>query len=499
MKPLRLLPFSTAVALGTLLPAQASAHLVNTDVGEFYAGMMHPLTSAEHLLPILALALLASQCGKPAARVTLLAFPMALLVGTLAGSQLPPFAFFHPANLVVLVGLGGLLAMGERLKHIPPAALGGLALLTGVILGYRSGIDMAASKVAAQFIPGVALTGLIVVALVAAWVPMASSRFNHRLRTLAGGGFGVAGMVLLIQLLTDAALPSTRGTRLPGQEDLLAMLRAGELSVALVMGALLAVMVWGAGHALTPGHGKTIVAAYLIGSRSTPWHALYLGLTVTLTHTLGVFALGLVALFASQYVLPEQLYPWLGAVSGLIVVGLGAVMLWGRVRPLLARRGQEHHHGSYDHGHDHQHHSHEHEHPHDYGHAHPHGHEHHHTHDHEHGHSHLPPGADGSPVTWRSLLGLGISGGILPCPSALFLLLTAVSLDRAALGMVLVVAFSLGLAGVLTMVGLLFVKGSRVVQQLPRVGMWGRFLPAVSALVIMMIGVWLTAEAVSRL
>ena len=110
--------------------------------------------------------------------------------------------------------------------------------------------------------------------------------------------------------------PSARGAKLPGQEELLAMLRASELSVPLVMGALLAVMVWGAGHALTPGHGKTIVAAYLIGSRSTPWHALYLGLTVTLTHTLGIFALGLVALFASQYVLPEQLYPWLGVIRG---------------------------------------------------------------------------------------------------------------------------------------------------------------------------------------
>jgi hydrogenase/urease accessory protein HupE len=120
MKPLRLLPFSTVVALGALLPSWASAHLVNTDVGEFYAGMMHPLTSPEHLLPTLALALLASQCGKPAARATLLAFPLALLVGTLAGSRLPPFAFFHLANLVVLVGLGGLLALGDRLKHIPP-------------------------------------------------------------------------------------------------------------------------------------------------------------------------------------------------------------------------------------------------------------------------------------------------------------------------------------------------------------------------------------------
>jgi nickel/cobalt exporter len=277
------------------------------------------------------------------------------------------------------------------------------------------------------------------------------------------------------------------------------MLRAGEPSVPLVMGALLAVTVWGAGHALTPGHGKTMVAAYLIGSRSTPWHALYLGLAVTLTHTLGVFALGLVALFASSYVLPEQLYPWLGAVSGLIVVGLGGAMLWGRVRPLLARRGHDYLHGSHDQGHDHHDHSHEHEHPHDHSHGHPHGHEHHHMHDHEHGHSHLPPGANGSPVTWRSLLGLGVSGGLLPCPSALVLLLTAVSINRTALGMVLVVAFSLGLAGVLTTVGLLFVKGSRLLQQLPRVGTWGRLLPAASALVIMMIGIWLTAEAVSRL
>jgi ABC-type nickel/cobalt efflux system permease component RcnA len=102
-------------------------------------------------------------------------------------------------------------------------------------------------------------------------------------------------------------------------------------------------------------------------------------------------------------------------------------------------------------------------------------------------------------VTWRSLLGLGVSGGLLPCPAALVLLLTAVSINRAALGMALVVAFSFGLAGVLTAVGLLFVKGSRLVQRLPRVGVWGRLLPAASALVIMVIGIWLTADAVSRL
>jgi len=253
-------------------------------------------------------------------------------------------------------------------------------------------------------------------------------------------------------------------------------------------------MVWGAGHALTPGHGKTIVAAYLIGSRSTPWHALYLGLTVTLTHTLGIFALGLVSLFASPYVLPEHLYPWLGAGSGVIVVGLGATMLWRRVRSLSARRGHDHRHGSHEHGHNP---PHTHDPLDDHAHGSPQAHAHDHTHDH--GHSHLPPGAEGSPVTWRSVLGLGISGGLLPCPSALVLLLTAVSLNRAALGIVLVVAFSLGLAGVLTAVGLLFVQGSWLVQRQLRLGAWGRILPAAGAVVILVIGLWLIVDAVSRL
>jgi len=97
------------------------------------------------------------------------------------------------------------------------------------------------------------------------------------------------------------------------------------------------------------------------------------------------------------------------------------------------------------------------------------------------------------------VLGLGISGGLLPCPSALVLLITAVSINRAALGIVLVVAFSLGLAGVLTAVGLLFVKGSWLVQRQARLGAWGRLLPAASALVILVIGLWLTVDAVSRL
>jgi ABC-type nickel/cobalt efflux system permease component RcnA len=440
-------------------------------------------------------------------------------------------------------------------------------LLTGLILGYRSGMDMAAAKVAVQFIPGVALTGLILVALIAAWVPVVSSRMGQALIRMAGTGFALVGMVLLIQLFTGTGPLSARLARMPGQEDLLAMLRSGELGAAFIAGTLLAAMAWGAGHALTPGHGKAIVGAYLIGARSTPWHAVYLGLTVTLTHTLGVLALGLVALFASRYVLPEQLYPWLAAASGLIVVGMGLFMLRQRVRPLIAEyvarrrdhhdhehnpgdhvhgHGHEHphthgddglgyhghHHHDHDHnGHDHLHptgHSHDHghdlsDHVHGYDHEHPHPHDgnghgdhdhHHHHHDryghdhlsptghshgHDHGHSHLPPGADGSPVTWRSLLLLGISGGLLPCPSALVLLLAAVSMNRAGLGMALVVAFSLGLAAVLTVVGLLFVKGSRIVQRVPRLTAWGRYIPVASALVITVLGVVLTAGAAMSL
>ena len=257
---------------------------------------------------------------------------------------------------------------------------------------------------------------------------------------------------------------------------MIATIKNGHPTPPIIVGSILGAVIWGAAHALTPGHGKTIVAAYLIGARSTAWHALYLGLTVTITHTFGIFVLGLIALFASRYVVPEQLYPWLSAVSGLIVVGMGAWMLWQRARPLLAS----------DHC-DHSHHHH-------------HGHDHHHDYDddQDHGHSHLPPGTKGEVVTWKSLLALGISGGILPCPSALVLLLAAVSLNRIGFGIVLVLAFSLGLAGVLTAVGLLFVKGSRILRRLPRFDVWVRVLPVASALIILVLGIGLTLEAFSK-
>src|SRR5204863_6585231 len=108
----------------------------------------------------------------------------------------------------------------------------------------------------------------------------------------------------------------------------------------LILFMLAAAFGWGALHALSPGHGKTLVAGYLVGARGTPRHAAILGLTVTATHTASAFALGLTTLAAPQYVLPEQLYPWLGVVSGLLVVGIGLTVMRSRFRRWRATRAQ---------------------------------------------------------------------------------------------------------------------------------------------------------------
>ena len=249
-----------------------------------------------------------------------------------------------------------------------------------------------------------------------------------------------------------------------------------DLTPGFVLLALLLAMAWGALHALSPGHGKSIVAAYLIGSRGTARHAAFLGGTVTVTHTAGVVGLGLVTLFLSQYIVPETLYPWLGLVSGLIVVVMGASIL---ARRMGRRAGHRHHHHAHEHDHDH--------------------HEHHHHDDHDHGghgHSHLPPGADGSPITTRSMLALGVSGGILPCPSALVVMLGAIALHRTAFGLALVVAFSLGLALTLTTIGVLVVYAGRLMQRVPdRGGRVVRWIPVFSAAMITLLGVVVTIRA----
>jgi ABC-type nickel/cobalt efflux system permease component RcnA len=284
----------------------------------------------------------------------------------------------------------------------------------------------------------------------------------------ASATFGVAGGNTMQQL--QAAQPA--GARMPDQ--FANLIAARELTPAAIGLALLLALLLGAGHALTPGHGKTIVAAYLVGARGTARHAIFLGLTTTITHTAGVFALGFVTLWISNYILPEQLYPWLELISGVLVVGIGLMLFRSRLAGFFKRGA---------HSHDHEHgHAHDHDHRHDHDHDHNPGHDHGHGHDHgPHGHSHMPPGADGQPVTWRGLLALGISGGLLPCPSALVVLLSAIALHRVAFGMLLIVAFSVGLAGVLTGIGLLLVYARRLFERFPTDGRLLRALPIASA------------------
>jgi ABC-type nickel/cobalt efflux system permease component RcnA len=252
----------------------------------------------------------------------------------------------------------------------------------------------------------------------------------------------------------------------------------GHLSALVILASLAAALFWGAAHALSPGHGKTIIAAYLVGQRGKVRHAAYLGLIVTVTHTIGVFALGAVTLALSQFILPEQLYPWLNLVSGVLVVGIGASVFTGRLRRRLAH-ARAHAHG------------HEHDHLHDHHHGHGHDHAHHHGHGHSHDHVPREPGL-------RGLLAVGVSGGLLPCPSALVVLLAAISLHRVGFGLVLILAFSTGLALTITGIGMVAVLAKRVFSRLSLQGRIVGLLPAVSALVILVAGIAMTLRALPK-
>jgi ABC-type nickel/cobalt efflux system permease component RcnA len=270
------------------------------------------------------------------------------------------------------------------------------------------------------------------------------------------------------------------------RDRLAELIAVPEVTWGVALIGLLVAAALGGVHALSPGHGKTVVGAYLVGSRGTARHALFLGLTVTITHTVGVFALGLVTLVASEYILPEKLYPVLSLASGGVVLVIGMSLFIRRIKAAMAGGVRSHHH------------EHDHAHPHDHGHNHYHAHHHDGMPVHTHGgraHSHLPPGGDGSGVTWRSLLALGISGGLLPCPSALVVLLSAISLNRVGYGLVLVVAFSVGLAATLTAVGLLFVYAGRLMKGSLGAGRLARALPVVSAFFITCAGLAICYEA----
>ncbi len=235
------------------------------------------------------------------------------------------------------------------------------------------------------------------------------------------------------------------------------MLGGRRITFAMAFLGLCVAFGLGALHALSPGHGKTIVAAYLVGSRGTLRHAAFLGAIVTFTHTAAVFALGIGVLFFQRYFVPEKIIPILGAVSGLSIVAVGGMLLHRRIQAL--RHEQHHHH---------------------------HGHSHPHTHSHDgHVHSHVPEGA----ITLPGLVALGVSGGLVPCPSALVLLLSSIALGRVGLGLVLLVAFSAGLAVVLMGIGAMVLYAKNLLPERSRLKLPAlRYIPVGSAAVVMLLG-----------
>jgi ABC-type nickel/cobalt efflux system permease component RcnA len=253
----------------------------------------------------------------------------------------------------------------------------------------------------------------------------------------------------------------------------------GKLSFWILFSSALIAAGLGALHALEPGHGKTVVGAYLVGSRGTAKHAVLLGIVVTAAHTAGVYALGALTLYASRYIVPEQLYPWLGAISGLSVAGLGIFIF---LRHLTGETG-----------------------------------EHSHAPGERHSHWFLSMFTQATPtalanrattsagskpieraVSLRQLFTLGITGGIVPCPAALVVLLSAFSLHRIGFGLFLITAFSLGLAAVLVAVGLTMVYAKRVISSRVRAGNPAlRYLPFLSSAFMVVLGAGITVSAVA--
>jgi nickel/cobalt transporter (NicO) family protein len=264
------------------------------------------------------------------------------------------------------------------------------------------------------------------------------------------------------------------------------LLHRDEIGLDLILAGIAVAFGLGAVHALSPGHGKTIVAAYLVGTRGTVRHALFLGGMVTFTHTVSVFLLGLTTLFLSQYVVPEKIYPILGAISGLSIVWIGGMLLYKRALK-LRRQDSSYAVHSHSHGHGHAH-GHSHEHAGDSAHSHAHG----LVHDHGDGrpHSHLPEGD----VTMGSLIALGASGGLVPCPSALVLLLSSIALGRVGLGMLLLVGFSAGLALVLMGIGVVVLYAKHLLPDSKRAVQHPAFrlIPVVSAAIILCVGLVMT-------
>ncbi len=253
------------------------------------------------------------------------------------------------------------------------------------------------------------------------------------------------------------------------------------LTLQFAVIALVVSFVLGGLHALTPGHGKAVVAAYLVGSKGRIIDAIFLGLIVTFTHTFSVISIGIILLFAKERIAHDDIVLWLSLISGLLIVGIGGWLLAKNMKQYYSGRTQNHGH---DHSHDH---SHDHEHTHDHGDGHT------HSHGFGHAHSHVPTERTG----FWSLLSLGVSGGIVPCVDALIGLLFAISLNKLTWGVIILCAFSLGLAAVLVAIGILMVMAKPVIERFTGRGIWLQRLPIISATVVIVLGAVLVFKALN--
>jgi ABC-type nickel/cobalt efflux system permease component RcnA len=287
---------------------------------------------------------------------------------------------------------------------------------------------------------------------------------------------------------------------------------------------LLFAIIIGAFHSLSPGHGKALIGAYIIGTKGTVADAVTLGIVTAASHTISVLILGVILLIAFNSVVPDNIASYLNIISGIIIVIIGMYLLRRRFREMRGtihthahhthshnNHDHSHHthdhqtHSHHDHDHDHSYHAHDHSHAHD-NHEHQHDHHHNHTHDHshshddhEHSHDHHhhdhTHGHDHQHITMESIqknslwtnVMMGISGGMVPCPTALVVLFLAISLKKLALGLVLIVFFSFGLAATLTALGILFAKGSKLIDRYDNNRIVAR-LPVISAGIIVVLG-----------
>jgi nickel/cobalt exporter len=253
----------------------------------------------------------------------------------------------------------------------------------------------------------------------------------------------------------------------------------------------LGAMALGALHAFEPGHGKSIIAAYMIGTKGRAIDGIILGFIVTFTHTFSVIILGIIARMLSHSFTDAQLHVWLGFFSSLLILGVGLWML--RERLVHHGSGHTHFHFFCKEGADHDHvpaHAHSHPHPHDHGHDHDSDHHHKHAADHAHTHRDTPEaitGEDGRVNRWRLLM-LGISGGIVPCPPAIVALLAAIGAGRTAEGLTVAIFFSIGLGLVMMTIGVVLSQAGRLTRKVSDNLPLARKLGILSALIITVLG-----------